>query len=157
MLEMSLPWWEFIVRGAVVFCMLLLMVRVSGRRTVGQFTPFDLLVVMLLSEAVSNSLTGGDESVAGGLIIAATLVALNMCAAFLTSHSKKMSDLLDGSPVLLGRDGKIFKKVLKKCRLSDTEVEEALHEADCKLEEMAYAFLEADGNITIQKKERQDK
>ena len=153
MLEMSLPWWEFIVRGAVVFCTLLLLVRVSGRRTVGQFTPFDLLVVMLLSEAVSNSLTGGDQSIVGGLIIAATLVGLNVLAAFLTSRSKAMSDLLDGSPVLIGRDGKIFQKILKKCRLSDTEVTEALHEADCKLEEMAYAFLEADGNITIQKKD----
>lgn len=152
MVNLSLPWWEFILRGVIVFCVLLVMVRVSGRRTVGQFTPFDLLVVMLLSESVSNSLTGGDDSVAGGLIVAATLVALNMTAAYLSSHSKYMADLLDGSPVLLGRDGKMFDKVLKKCRLSDTEVQEALHEADCKIEEMAYAFLEADGNITIQKK-----
>lgn len=152
MFDMSLPWWEFIVRGVIVFCVLLLMVRVSGRRTIGQFTPFDLLVVMLLSEAVSNSLSGGDDSVVGGLIIAATLVALNMAAAFLSSHSKKMADLLDGSPVLLGRDGKIFDAVLKQCRLSKTEVTEALHEADCKLEEMACLFLEADGNITVQKK-----
>jgi uncharacterized membrane protein YcaP (DUF421 family) len=152
MFDMSLPWWEFVVRAVMVFCVLLLMVRVSGRRTVGQFTPFDLLVVMLLSEAVSNSLTGGDDSLGGGLILAATLVALNMGASFLTSHSKTMSDLLDGSPVLLGRDGKLFDKVLKKCRLSQTEVDEALHEADCKLEDMAYIFLEADGNITIQTK-----
>jgi uncharacterized membrane protein YcaP (DUF421 family) len=152
MLEMSLPWWEFIVRGAVVFCMLLLMVRLSGRRTVGQFTPFDLLIVMLLSEAVSGSLNAGDESLVGGLIIAATLVALNVSAAYLSSHSKKMSDLLDGSPVLLGRDGKIFHKVLKQCRLSETEVKEALHENDCKMDEMHYMFLEADGNITVQKK-----
>jgi uncharacterized membrane protein YcaP (DUF421 family) len=152
MLDMNLPWWEFIVRGAVVFCVLLLMVRVSGRRTVGQFTPFDLLIVMLLSEAVSGSLTGGDESVSGGLIIAATLVALNMLAAYLSAHSKAMSDMLDGTAVLLGRNGKIFQDVLKKCRLSDTEIMEALREADCKLEEMEYTFLEADGNITVQKK-----
>lgn len=152
MLEMSVPWWEFIVRGAVVFCMLLLMVRLSGRRTVGQFTPFDLLVVMLLSEAVSGSLNAGDESLAGGLIIAATLVALNVLAAYLSSHSKKMSDMLDGSPVLLGRDGKIFDKILKECRLSETEVKEALHENDCQMDEMHYMFLEADGNITVQKK-----
>ena len=152
MLDLSLPWWEFIVRGALVFCMLLLMVRLSGRRTVGQFTPFDLLIVMLLSEAVSGSLTGGDESLAGGLIIAATLVVLNVAAAYLSSHSKNMSDLLDGSPALLGRDGKIFKNVLKECRLSETEVKEALHENDCKMEEMAYMFLEADGNITVLKK-----
>lgn len=154
MLDLSLPWWEFILRAVIVFCVLLLMVRVSGRRTVGQFTPFDLLVVMLLSEAVSNSLSGGDDSVLGGLIIAATLVALNMFASYLTSHSKKMSDLLDGSPVLLGRDGKMFDQVLKKYRLSDTEVTEALHEADCKMEDMGYAFLEADGNITIQQKKQ---
>ncbi len=153
MFEMSLPWWEFVARGVIIFCVLLFMVRVSGRRTIGQFTPFDLLVVMLLSEAVSNSLSGGDDSVAGGLILAATLVAMNVAASWLTSHSKKMSDLLDGSPVLLGRDGKLFDEVLKKCRLSKTEVNEALHEADCKLEEMSYVFLEADGNITIQKKD----
>ena len=152
MLDLELPWWEFIVRGAVVFCMLLLMVRISGRRTVGQFTPFDLLIVMLLSEAVSGSLTGGDESLAGGLVIAATLVALNMSAAYLSSRSQKMSDLLDGSPVLLGRDGEIFDKVLKKTRLSDSEVNEALRENDCTLEEMACMFLEADGTITVQKK-----
>jgi uncharacterized membrane protein YcaP (DUF421 family) len=152
MFELSVPWWELIARGVIVFSVLLLMVRVSGRRTIGQFTPFDLLVVMLLSEAVSNSLTGGEDSLIGGLIVAATLVALNMGAAYLSAHSKTMADVLDGSPVLLGRNGKSFDEVLKKCRLSETEVNEALHEADCKLEEMEYMFLEADGNITVQKK-----
>jgi uncharacterized membrane protein YcaP (DUF421 family) len=152
MFELSVPWWELVVRAVLVFSVLLLMVRVSGRRTIGQFTPFDLLVVMLLSEAVSNSLTGGEDSLIGGLIVAATLVALNMGAAYLSSHSKTMADVLDGSPVLLGRNGKTFDDVLKKLRLSDTEVNEALHEADCKLEEMEYMFLEADGNITVQKK-----
>ncbi len=151
MFDMNLPWWEFVVRGAVVYLVLLVMVRVSGRRTVGQFTPFDLLVVMLLSEAVSNSLTGGDQSLVGGLIIAAVLMALNMAMAFLSSRSKKMSDLLDGSEVLLGRNGKLFDKVIKRCRLSRTEVDEALRGADCRLEEMECCFLEADGSITVQK------
>ncbi len=152
MFDMNLPWWEFIVRGVVVFCLLLLMMRLSGRRTVGQFTPFDLLIVMLLSEAVSGSLNGGDESLGGGLIIAATLVALNMAASFLSAHSKTMSDLLDGTAVLLGRHGKLFDDIVKKCRLSKTEVMEALRENDCKLEEMEFIFLEADGQITVQKK-----
>lgn len=152
MFELSVPWWELVVRAVLVFSVLLLMVRVSGRRTIGQFTPFDLLVVMLLSEAVSNSLTGGEDSLVGGLIVAATLVALNMGAAYLSAHSKTMAEVLDGSPVLLGRNGKTFDEVLKKLRLSDTEVNEALHEADCTLEEMEYMFLEADGNITVQKK-----
>ena len=152
MFELSVPWWELVVRGVVVFCVLLLMVRVSGRRTIGQFTPFDLLVVMLLSEAVSNSLSGGDDSLTGGVIVAGTLLALNMGASYLSSHSKLMADALDGSAVLLGRHGKTFEDVLKQCRLSDTEVKKALHEADVHLEEMEYMFLEADGSITVQKK-----
>jgi uncharacterized membrane protein YcaP (DUF421 family) len=152
MFDMDLAWWEFIVRGAVVYLALLLMVRLSGRRTVGQFTPFDLLVVMLLSEAVSNSLSGGDDSLSGGLIIAATLIALNSLVALLSTHSKRMSAMLDGEAVLIGRDGQFFDKVVRRCRITESDLEQALRSADCKREEMAFAFLEADGEITIQQK-----
>jgi uncharacterized membrane protein YcaP (DUF421 family) len=152
MFDMDLPWWEFMVRGAVVYVVLLTMVRISGKRTVGQFTPFDLLVVMLLSEAVSNSLSGGDSSLLGGLLIAATLIGLNMLMAFASSRSRKVSEVLDGSAVLLGRDGKFFDSVVKKCRLAQADLEEALREADCTQDQMQCAFLEADGDITILKK-----
>jgi uncharacterized membrane protein YcaP (DUF421 family) len=153
MFDMQLPWWEFIVRGTVVYCALLIMVRFSGKRTVGQFTPFDLLVVMLLSEAVSNSLSGSDESLVGGLLIAATLVALNMALAYATSHNRKIADLVDGTAVLLGRDGQIFTDVMKRVRVAEADMEQALREANCTIEEMQYAFLESDGSISILKKE----
>lgn len=149
MLGLDLPWWELIARGAIVYCALLIMMRLSGRRTVGQFTPFDLLVVMLLSESVSNSMTGGDETLFGGLIIAATLVSLTVLFAFITSRSKKIEEIVEGSPVLIGRDGVFFDKVLKQCRLSEGDVEEALREADCPRPKMKCAFLEADGRISI--------
>lgn len=152
MLDMDLPWWEFIVRGAVVYLALLVMVRLSGRRTVGQFTPFDLLVVMLLSEAVSNSLSGGDDSVPGGLIIAATLITLNLIVGELSARSQRMSAILDGTAVLIGRDGKFFDKVMLRCRVAEADVEQALREADCPRHAMQCAFLEPDGTITIQKK-----
>jgi uncharacterized membrane protein YcaP (DUF421 family) len=154
MFDMDLAWWEFIVRGAVVYLALLLMVRVSGRRTVGQFTPFDLLVVMLLSEAVSNSLSGGDNSLSGGLIIAATLIALNTGVAWLSANSKRASVMLDGTAVLIGRDGQFFDKVVKRCRITESDLEQSLRSADCKREDMECAFLEADGEITIQKKKK---
>ncbi len=149
MFDLDLDWWELVARGAIVYLALLAMMRLSGRRTVGQFTPFDLLVVMLLSEAVSNSMTGGDESLFGGLIIAATLLSLTMLLAFLTSRSKKLEQIIEGSPVLIGRDGVFFDKVLKNCRLSQSDVEEALREADCPRPHMKCAFLEADGRISI--------
>jgi len=152
MFDMDLPWWEFIVRGAAVYLTLLLMVRLSGRRTVGQLTPFDLLVVMLLSEAVSNSLSGGDDSLTGGLIIAATLIVLNTGVAMLSAYSKRASVILDGTAVLIGRNGEFFDKVVKRCRITESDLEEALRTEDCERSEMQTAFLEADGQITIQKK-----
>jgi uncharacterized membrane protein YcaP (DUF421 family) len=149
MFDMDLPWWEFIARGTIIYCFLLVMVRLTGKRTIGQFTPFDLLIVMLLSEAVSNALNGGDESVQGGLITASTLIALNVIIAIATSRSRKIAELVDGTPVLLGRDGKIFSDVVKKCRVAEGDVEQALREADCPLHKMKCAFLEPDGKITI--------
>jgi uncharacterized membrane protein YcaP (DUF421 family) len=149
MFDMDLPWWEFIVRGLTVYILLLVMVRLSGRRTVGQFTPFDLLVVMLLSEAVSNSLSGGDNSLIGGLIAAATLVAINSLVALSISRSEGFAKLVDGEAVLIGRDGVFFDKVVRSCRLSRGDLDEALREHDCPQPEMKCAFLEADGEITI--------
>ncbi|SFC22392.1 DUF421 domain-containing protein [Massilia yuzhufengensis] len=152
MFDMDLPWWEFVVRGLAVYMLLLVMVRLSGHRTVGQFTPFDLLVVMLLSEAVSNSLVGGDTSLIGGLVAAATLVAVNSLVALASSRSAKFEKLVDGDAVLIGRDGEFFDKVVRRCRLSETDLEEALREHDCPREEMKRAFLEADGQISILRK-----
>ncbi|MDB5790701.1 MAG: hypothetical protein JWQ80_725 [Massilia sp.] len=152
MFDMDLAWWEFVVRGALVYLALLVMVRLSGRRTVGQFTPFDLLVVLLLSEAVSNSLSGGDDSLSGGLIVAATLIGLNAVVALLSTHSRRMSVMLDGTAVLIGRDGQFFDKVVKRCRITESDLEQALRAADCARPDMQCAFLEADGEITIQKK-----
>lgn len=152
MFDMDLDWWEFIVRGLSVYVLLLVMVRLSGRRTVGQFTPFDLLVMLLLSEAVSNSLSGGDDSLGGGLIIAATLILLNSVVSLLSTHSRRMSVILDGTAVLIGRDGQFFDKVVKRCRIAESDLEQALRAADCARSDMQCAFLEANGEITIQKK-----
>ena len=153
MFDMQASWWEFALRATVVYLVLLVMVRISGKRTVGQFTPFDLIVVMLLSEAVSGSLTAQDESLPGGLIVAATLILLDAAIAALTSRSKKMDAVLEGNPVLIGRDGVIYKDVLRRERVPEADVEKALRHADCDLEDMRMAILESDGNINIMKRQ----
>jgi uncharacterized membrane protein YcaP (DUF421 family) len=153
MFDMQAPWWEFIVRATVVYLVLLVMVRVTGKRTVGQFTPFDLLVVMLLSEGVSGSLNAQDDSLPGGLIVAATLVVLDVLIAVITSRSRKADAVLQGNPVLIGRDGVIYKDVLKRERVPLADVEKALRGADCQIEDMRMAILESDGNINIMKKQ----
>ena len=152
MFDMGHAWWEFVVRAAVVYFSLLVLVRATGKRTVGQFSPFDLIVVMMLSEAASGSINGQDESLAGGLIAAATLVALNVAVVMIASRSRKADAMLQGNPVLIGRDGTIYKDVLKRERVSENDVEQALRENDCEIEDMRMAVLEADGKISILKK-----
>lgn len=149
---MDHAWWEFILRAAIVYFTLLVLVRLTGKRTVGQFSPFDLVVVMLLSEAVSGSINGQDGSLPGGIISAATLIVLNVAVVMLASRFRKMDELLQGKPVLVGRDGTIYKDVLARERVPVTDVEEALRENDCAIENMRMAVLEADGSISILKK-----
>lgn len=152
MFDLQLPWWEFVARAATVYVVLLVLVRLSGKRTVGQFTPFDLLVVLLLSEAVSDALSGGDDSVLGGLIAAATLIGLNFAVGWLTSRSRTLESAVEGRAVLLGRNGEVFEDVLRRERLGKADFEKALREADCMIKEMRCAFLEADGSISVLKK-----
>jgi uncharacterized membrane protein YcaP (DUF421 family) len=152
MFDMQAPWWEFVVRASVVYIALLAMVRISGKRTVGQFTPFDLVVVMLLSEAVSGSINGQDQSLPGGLIAAATLVALDVLIAIGSSRSRRFDAAMQGKPVLVGRDGVIYDDVLKSQRVPRSDLDKALRAADCQVEDMRMAILEADGNIDILKK-----
>lgn len=154
MLELDMDALELMVRAAVVYGVLLLLMRATGKRTVGQFTPFDLLVVMLVSEAAGPSMTGDDRSIWGGLLVCLILIALNTLVGVVTARSRVAEKLLEGEAVLLGRDGVIFDATRKKHRVSQNDVEQALREADCDLHELRYAFLEADGSVSIQKKRR---
>lgn len=151
MFELTSPWWESVARAAMVYAVLLVLVRVSGRRTVGQFTPFDLLVVMLLSESVSNAIGGNERSVTGGLLAAATLVLLNIGISYVTSRSVRARTLVEGGPVLIGRDGDFFLEVLRAHRIPLADGLQALRESDCALKDMKAAILETDGQISILK------
>jgi uncharacterized membrane protein YcaP (DUF421 family) len=150
MFELAMPWWEFVLRAVVVYFILLAMLRLSGKRTVGQFTPFDLLVVVLLGTAVQNSLIGEDFSLLGGLLLAATLIACNWVVGFATARSRRVEKLVEGSPVLLARDGVMFEPVLRAQNISRKDIEEALR--DNSLPDVAGAALvtlEVDGTITV--------
>lgn len=151
MFELNVPWWELPARAAVIYFVLLVLMRASGKRTVGQFTPFDLLVVMLLSEAVSNGLNGSEESITGSLLAACTLIGLNVLVAMVTARDTRLQTLAEGEAVLVGRDGRLLMKVLRRNHVPAMDVERALREADCDLKDMKFAFLEADGGISVLK------
>jgi uncharacterized membrane protein YcaP (DUF421 family) len=152
MFDLSTAWWEISLRAALVYGALLLMVRVSGKRTIGQFTPFDLLVVMLLSESVSNALNADEHSLPGGLLAAGTLIALNGLLGWLNSHSTTAENLIEGTPVLVIDDGRLLTDALRRHRVGRGDIAKTLREADCRLDEVQRAYLEADGGISVLKR-----
>ncbi len=147
---LAMPWWEFVFRAVVVYVVVLLLVRITGKRAVGQFTPFDLLLVVLLGNAVQNSLIGEDVSLLGGLVLAATLLALNWTVGMLTAHHPRLDRIVEGEPVLLARDGQVFDRVLRRENVSHADFESAKRRAECGSDDdIALAVLETSGDITL--------
>ncbi len=150
MLNMSLPWWEFIVRALLVFVFLLIILRMSGKRQIGQLAPFDLVLLLLLSNSVQNSMNGGDNSLVGGLISATSLIMMNLFLGFISSRNKKIEELIEGHPQILIRNGKCFHKVLSQENISRIDLDRAVHEAGLKdIAQVKLAILETNGVISI--------
>jgi len=150
MWNLSAPWWEFILRGAIVYFFLLVLLRLTGKRQVGQLAPFDLVLLLILSNAVQNAMNAGDNSVLAGLILAATLIGLNYVMGFATYRSRKLEGWVEGKPEILIHNGKVFSEILKRQEISETELETALRESGCQSPaEVRLAVLENNGHISV--------
>jgi uncharacterized membrane protein YcaP (DUF421 family) len=150
MLNMSVPWWELIVRSAVVYTALIFILRVSGKRQVGQLAPFDLVLLLVLSNAVQNSMNGGDNSLVGGLISALTLITLNYGVGFATFKSKRLEAIIEGRPVMLIHNGHVLEDVLARTQLTHHELDAALRQGGYAcIDDVQRAILENNGSITV--------
>ena len=150
MWSMTVPWWELVIRGVVVYVFILTLLRISGKRQIGQLAPFDLVLLLVLSNAVQNSMNGGYNSLVGGLISAATLIGLNCLVGLLTFHSKKLEGIIEGRPQILVHNGKLFKDVMAGAKLTHHELDAALRQAGCAcVEDVHSAILENNGSISV--------
>lgn len=151
MWEISLPhWWEFVVRAMVVYFFLLVLLRLTGKRQVGQLAPFDLVLLLVLSNAVQNSMNGGDNSVTGGMILAGTLVAINSFVGWLAYRNKSVEALIEGRPVILVHDGKIDHHSLEQVQMTTHELEAALRLAGHSgPTNVRFAVLENTGKVSV--------
>ncbi|HEY0511850.1 MAG TPA: YetF domain-containing protein [Thermoanaerobaculia bacterium] len=150
MWNLTVPWWELIVRSALVYLFMIVILRLTGKRQVGQLAPFDLVLLLVLSNAVQNSMNGGDNSVIGGLISATTLIALNYGVGIATFRSKRLEQLIEGRPEVLIHNGKLYEEVLTRAQLTRHEVNAALRQAGCScVEEVHSAILENNGSISV--------
>src|SRR5260370_28629582 len=99
---------EVVIRTGVIYLFVLVGVRLSGKREVGQMTPFDLTLLLLLSNAVQNAMVGPDNSLLGGIIAAATLLELNFLVAAFSGVNRRFRQFLQGSPTFLVTNGKLI-------------------------------------------------
>jgi uncharacterized membrane protein YcaP (DUF421 family) len=140
------------LRTTVIYAVVLVGVRLSGKREVGQMTPFDLTLLLLISNSVQNAMTGPDTSLLGGVVAASTLLLLNYLIADVSGANRHFRKVIQGQPSLLVHDGKVIESHMAKEHVSMDELERALREhgiSSCH--DVALAVLEVDGSISCLK------
>jgi uncharacterized membrane protein YcaP (DUF421 family) len=143
---------QIVVRTGIIYLLVLIGVRLSGKREVGQMTPFDLTLLLLLSNSVQNAMTGPDTSLAGGAVAACTLLILNYGVAAVSGSNRRLRRLIQGEPSLLVHDGKVIESHMARERVSLDELHRALREHGINsCDQVALAVLEVDGSISCLK------
>jgi uncharacterized membrane protein YcaP (DUF421 family) len=145
---------QIVLRTGVIYLVVLIGVRLSGKREVGQMTPFDLTLLLLLSNSVQNAMTGPDTSLAGGVVAAGTLLVLNYAVGSVSGTNRRFRRFVQGQPSLLIHDGQVIESHMAREHVSMDELQRALREhgiAQCK--DVALAVLEVDGSISCLKYE----
>lgn len=150
MMHISIPFWHFIIRGTLVYAAVLLLLRLGGKREVGQMGTGDFVAILLISNAVQNSMNGGDNSITGGLILAVVIMAWSITIAYTTYKSKKAANIILGAPTLLIHDGRILDHNLRKELLSRYELKAILRRQGIHdISDIHAAILESDGVVSI--------
>ncbi len=143
---------QIVLRTGIIYLLVLIGVRLSGKREVGQMTPFDLTLLLLLSNSVQNAMTGPDTSLTGGAVAASTLLVLNYLVANVSGRSKRLRRLVEGEPSLLVHDGKVIDSHMAREHVSMDELNRALREHGINsCDQVALAVLEVDGSISCLK------
>src|SRR5947209_6813748 len=122
----NIPAGNLIIRGIVVYLSVILLLRIGGKKQIGQLGATEFVAVLLISNAVQNAMNGGDNSLVGGLILAAVLVGLSWVVSYLTYRSKFLRVLFEGTPRLLVHKGKPIEKNLIKERITHGEFQTML-------------------------------
>ena len=160
MFVLALPIAEKILRPTVVYLFLVIGLRLAGKRELAQLNPFDLVVLLTLSNTVQNAIIGDDNSITGGIIGAATLLLLNFLVVRFLFRHERLDRLVEGESTVLIDHGKILKEKLAKETLSMAELAAAAHKQGIgDLREVDHATLDPSGTIcfTAKKPAPEDK
>ena len=150
MWQLSVSPLEIIARTVIVYGVFLAALRIFGKREVGQFTLFDLALVLLAANALQPAITGSDQSIPGAIIIIVTIFSLNRLVAELRRRVPFIRNLLEFQPTVIGRNGAWLRAALDEEGLDDDDLQAALREHGLEsIKEMKLAVLEQDGSLSI--------
>lgn len=142
---------DSVIRGLAVYVVLLIVARLSGRRTLAQATPFDFVLLLIIAETTQQALLGDDFSIVNAFILIVTLFAADVSLSFLKGRSARLALWLDGAPTVLISNGKLDEEALRRARVSVSDVLEAARSQQglASLEKIDAAVLEPSGGISI--------
>ena len=146
---------DAIVRGLAVYLFLLILFRIAGRRTLGNITNFDFVLLLIISEATQNAMIGNDYSVTNGFLVILTLVGLDILFSFMKQRFPTMERYVDGLPLILVDQGRPLKDLMNRARVDEQDILASAREKHGleRMEQIKYAILETNGMISIMPKE----
>ena len=142
---------DSVLRGLLVYFFLLIVFRISGKRTLSQATSFDLVLLLIISETTQQAMVDNDHSITNGFLLIITLVGTSIMLAALKQFFPKLELLLDGQPVIVVNKGKLLHDVMNKTRVDEEDILSAarMNHGLERLDQIKYAILERDGEISI--------
>ncbi|HYY04404.1 MAG TPA: YetF domain-containing protein [Gaiellaceae bacterium] len=145
---------DIVFRAIAIYLFIYLLTRVIGRRELSSLAPFDLILLIILGDAVQQAMTQDDYSVTGAFIAVGTIAALQVATSYVSFRSSRLRTVLEGEPIVIIEDGKAIEKNMKRERLVLEEVmEEARLQQIDSLEQIRWAVIETSGNISFIKKQ----
>jgi uncharacterized membrane protein YcaP (DUF421 family) len=142
---------DAIVRGFMVYLFLLILFRIAGRRTLGNLTNFDFVLLLIISEATQNAMIGNDYSMTNGFLVILTLVGLDIVLSFMKQRFPIMERYVDGLPLVLVDQGRPLKELMNRARVDEQDILASAREKHGleRMEQIKYAILETNGMISI--------
>lgn len=152
MWSLDSKWYELVIRATSIFTFLFIVFRIWGKKHFGELTPFDLILLLIMSEAVQNALVDDDKSIPAAFVTIGTMMLLNIFLNKLVFHSRKAEKIIEGSPKILIKNGVVDEKLMKQETITDQQLNEALRmQGVMDIKEVHQATLETNGSISVVK------
>jgi uncharacterized membrane protein YcaP (DUF421 family) len=144
---------DIALRAIVLYAFIVLVTRVIGRRELSSLSPFDLILLIILGDAVQQGLTQDDYSVTGAIIAVSTIATLQVLTSYVSFRSDRARKVFEGLPIVIVEDGKVVERNLKRERMTEDEVAEEMRmQQIASFDEVQWGILETNGSISFVKK-----